>query len=36
MERRPFQFFGPTGDEYLSRWTLLVGHMAGITHKAAA
>ena len=24
------------GDEYLSRWTLLVGHMAGITHKAAA
>jgi hypothetical protein len=24
------------GDEYLSRWTLSVGHMAGITHKAAA
>ena len=24
------------GDEYLSRWTLLVGHTEGITHKAAA
>jgi hypothetical protein len=24
------------GDEYLSRWTLLVGHRAGITHKATA